>query len=79
MHVLTCCSAPPLPIHRVERGGEDTYHGPGQLVLYPIMDLQHHRRDLHWYMRSLEDVAIRCVPRRRPGLPATTRLHLPLG
>lgn len=37
-----------------------THHGPGQLVLYPILNLRHHRQDLHWYMRSLEEVAIRC-------------------
>ena len=50
----------PFPVHRTERGGEATYHGPGQLVIYPIMNLQdgHHTPDLHWYMRSLEDVAV---------------------
>ena len=50
----------PFPVHRTERGGEATYHGPGQLVIYPIINLQdgHHRPDLHWYMRSLEDVAL---------------------
>ena len=50
----------PFPVHRTERGGEATYHGPGQLVIYPIVNLQdgHHRPDLHWYMRSLEDVAV---------------------
>lgn len=50
----------PFPVHRTERGGEATYHGPGQLVIYPIINLQdgHHRPDLHWYMRSLEDVAV---------------------
>lgn len=53
---------PPAPCVRVERGGEVTFHGPGQLVLYPILDLStHFLPDLHWYMRALEQVVIECV------------------
>lgn len=49
---------PPFELHRTERGGEVTYHGPGQLVMYPILNLRHHKMDLHWYLRTLEEVVI---------------------
>ncbi|WP_413200560.1 lipoyl(octanoyl) transferase LipB [Nostoc piscinale] len=48
-------------VHRIERGGEVTYHCPGQLVGYPILNLQRHRKDLHWYLRQLEEVIIRVL------------------
>jgi lipoyl(octanoyl) transferase len=48
-------------VHRVERGGEVTYHCPGQLVGYPILNLQRYRQDLHWYLRQLEEVIIRVL------------------
>jgi len=50
----------PAEIHRIGRGGEVTYHCPGQLVGYPILNLQRHQPDLHWYLRQLEAVLI-CV------------------
>ncbi len=52
---------PVYEVHRVERGGEVTYHCPGQLVGYPILNLYAHHRDLHWYLRQLEDVLIRTL------------------
>ncbi|HLO51650.1 MAG TPA: lipoyl(octanoyl) transferase LipB [Kamptonema sp.] len=48
-------------VHRVERGGEVTYHCPGQLVGYPILNLRRYRQDLHWYLRQLEEVLIRVL------------------
>ena len=47
-----------LEVFEVERGGDVTLHGPGQLVGYPILDLTGWRRDLHWYLRQLEAALI---------------------
>ncbi|MBO9998021.1 MAG: lipoyl(octanoyl) transferase LipB [Cyanobacteria bacterium SID2] len=61
-------------VHRIDRGGEVTYHCPGQLVGYPILNLNRHRPDLHWYLRQLEEVIIRVLAKygvcgaRIPGL-----------
>lgn len=52
---------PSYRVYRTERGGEVTYHCPGQLVGYPILNLHHHQKDLHWYLRQLEDVLIRTL------------------
>jgi len=62
-----------IEVFEIERGGDVTYHGPGQLVGYPIIDLTHHRQDLHWYLRTLEQALIDALARlgvaaeRHPG------------
>ncbi|MFZ4115579.1 MAG: lipoyl(octanoyl) transferase LipB [Chthoniobacterales bacterium] len=64
----------PHPVHRIGRGGEATYHGPGQLVCYPILDLSLFQRDLHAYLRFLEELLIQTLAHynivavRREGL-----------
>ncbi len=63
-----------IEVFEVERGGDVTLHAPGQLVGYPIFQLQEHRADLHWYLRQLEEaliVALRAFQikaERNPGL-----------
>lgn len=57
-----------IEVFEVERGGDVTYHGPGQLVGYPIFDLREHREDLHWYLRQIEEALIRSLATF--GIPA---------
>lgn len=63
-----------VEVFEVERGGDVTYHGPGQLVGYPIFDLKHHREDLHWYLRTVEQALIDALGTL--GIPAERRAGL---
>ena len=50
-----------VELFEAERGGDVTFHGPGQLVGYPIVNLRRHKQDLHWYLRQVEEVLIRAL------------------
>lgn len=56
-------AAADVPVVEIERGGDVTYHGPGQLVLYPIVHLQEDEQDLHLFLRNLEEGIINTVAR----------------
>jgi len=60
-----------VPVHRVGRGGGVTYHGPGQLVAYPIISLGAYGRDVHRYIRTLESISAAVL--RRFGVEAAAR------
>lgn len=57
----TALSRANVELHWTDRGGDITYHGPGQIVGYPILDLAGHRRDVRWYVDQLEELMIRAT------------------
>ena len=60
---------------QIDRGGQVTYHGPGQLVCYPIIDLHNFQMSVSWYMRSLEGVIINCL--KKLGIKSARKKDLP--
>lgn len=56
-----------IELYQSNRGGNVTYHGPGQMVVYPIMDLTKFQKDSHWYLRQLEEVIIKTL--EKYGIP----------
>jgi len=64
----------PYPVFPINRGGQATYHGPGQLIGYPIIDLRNYGQDLHRYLRWLEALLVETLA--DTGIAATTRSGL---
>ena len=60
-----------IEVFDIERGGDITFHGPGQLVGYPIFDLTEHKQDLHLFLRQIEESLIRTMA--EVGIPAQRR------
>ncbi len=50
-----------IPVYEIERGGDVTYHGPGQLTAYPVFNLKYLKKDIHWFLRYLEGIIIGCL------------------
>lgn len=69
------CARRGVEVYPVERGGDVTYHGPGQVVLYPILDLRERGKDLRSYVAALEEIMLRIArsfgvhAQRREGFP----------
>eukprot|EP01138_Halocafeteria_seosinensis_P003676 gb/GECG01003757.1/.p1 GENE.gb/GECG01003757.1/~~gb/GECG01003757.1/.p1 ORF type:complete len:292 (+),score=22.94 gb/GECG01003757.1/:1-876(+) len=55
------CVPEPFQLFHTERGGQVTYHGPGQLTVYPVLNLSHFRKDLHWFVDTVENVVIKTL------------------
>jgi lipoate-protein ligase B len=64
-----------IKVYETDRGGDVTYHGPGQLVCYPIIDLNNYGRDVHSYARNMEEILIRTLDRF--GIKASRKLEYP--
>ena len=63
-----------IDIIQTDRGGQVTYHGPGQLIGYPIINLNKYRKSVSWYMRTLEKIIIKTL--EKYSIPATTKEDL---
>jgi len=60
-----------IAVYEVERGGDVTYHGPGQLTIYPVFNLNYLKKDIHWFLRHLEGIIISGL--NYFGIPADRR------